>query len=186
VTRGVRRHQQAGFSFVELMVVTGIMALVSGMLVVALRMGQQSWQVEQARMTVSMELRRGLDAMSRELASSQSGQLVGVPADGTWYTSLTFRVPQDLNGDGTVLDANGALEWSPPVVYALGGTGGTQILRIQNNATRVLANGATTLRFRRQAATPNILEISMTVLRGVNTGDFTNQGTLNTQVRLRN
>lgn len=178
--------KRAGFSFVELMVVTGIMALISGVLVAALRMGQQSWQVEEARMTVSMELRRGIDAMSRELASSQSGQLIGVPADGAWYPSVTFAVPQDLNGDGTVLDSNGVLEWSPPVLYSLGGTGGSQILRTQNNATRVLANGVTTLRFRRQAATPTVVEISMTVLRGVNTGDFTNQGTLTTRVRLRN
>lgn len=175
-----------GFTLVEMMVAATIVALVSGIVVAVLRTGQQSWQVEQARMTVSMELRRGLDAMSRELASSRSGQIIGVPADGNWYTSITFRVPQDINGDGSVLDGSGALEWSNIILYSLGANNGNQVQRIQSGAATVLANGSTSLRFRRQPSTPNVVEISMTVLRGANTGDFTNQGTLGTRVRLRN
>ena len=176
------RKRSCGFTLVEMMVSTTIVALASGIMMAVLRMGQQSWQVGQARMTVSMELRRGLDAMSRELASSQSGKVTFPPVDGAPYTSITFSVPQEINN--SVLDGSGNLQWSAPISYSLGANNGNQLQRIQSNTTAVLANGVTVLQFRRQTA--NIVEISMTVLRGTNTGDFTNQGTLSTQVRLRN
>ena len=175
-----------GFSLVELMVVMAILGVISSILIATLAAGQQTWQVEQARMTVSAELRRGIDSMSREVASTQAAQL-SIPADGNWYNTLTFRVPFDVDGNGTVLDnVTGALEWSPQITYSLGGNGGNQIQRTQNAAVQILANGATVLQFRRQAATPSILEINVTVQRGNTTSNFPNTGTLNTRVRLRN
>ena len=175
-----------GFSLFELIIVMAIVAGVSGILVATLTISQQSWQVEQARMTVSGELRRGIDSMGRELTSSQAGQL-DIPADGSWHTSLTFRVPHDNDGNGTVLSSStGALEWSSPITYSLGGDGGNQVLRTQGVASQVLANGASTLQFRRQAASPAIVEIQVVVQRGNTTGDFPNQGSLVTRIRLRN
>ncbi len=123
--------------------------------------------------------------MSRELASTQTGQL-SVPADGNWYANLTFRVPQDQNGDGTVLDSQGVLEWSSPITYSLGGLDGRQAQRTQAGVVRILANGVTALGFRRQAATPSVLEINLTVLKGGSTTSFTQQASLGTRVRLRN
>ena len=166
---------------------TAIVAGLASAIVAALKVIQQSWQISDAYMTTSSELRRGIDAMSRELASTQSAQLVGLPADGNWYTSLIFAVPADVDGDGTVLNSGGNLEWSSAITYSRGGTTGTQALRTQaGNLNRVMANGVTTLRFRRQVVTPNIVEINMTVLRGTSTTDYPNQASLSGRVRLRN
>lgn len=151
----------------------------------AFKAGQQSSQTAQAHMDVSYELRRGVDAMSQELASSRDDQL-DVPADGNWYNSLTFRLPVDLNGDGTVLDTAGALEWSAnPITYSLGGISGDQIVRTNGTQLRVLTNGVQALQFRRMSATPDQVEILVTVQRGFLNG-FQNQGTLTTRIRLRN
>ena len=174
-----------GFVLSELVVSTGISAVIAVALLVAFKGGQISWRTGGAQMAASYEVRRGLDAMSRELLLSRSDQ-VDVPADGSWYGSIIFHVPKDQNGDGTVLDANGALEWSPTSVsFSLGGTSGDQILRTQGPATRVLANGVQTLQFRRVVAAPDRVEILMTVRRG-SSGDFQRDATLNTTVRLRN
>lgn len=175
-----------GFTLAEMLVSMTIVVGMAGLLAAALRMSRQSWQSTESYVTVSDELRRGVDAISREIAATRSNQL-SIPADGNWYAALTFKIPQDLNGDGTVLDAAGALEWSSSITYSMGGINGTQALRTQPaQANRVLANGVTALQFRRFAVTPAVVETRMTVQRGVSTGDFPHQATLSTKVRLRN
>lgn len=177
-----------GFSLVELLIAMAIVGGISLVLIATLKVGQQSWQAEDVRMSVSQELRRGIDAMSRELAATQAAELTEVPTTGAWYAgALVFRVPQDRDGNGTVLDAAGALEWSDPITYSLGGTDGRQVVRTQVGlADRVLANGVIGMQFRRQAVSPNIVEMSLTVRRGGITGEFTNQSDLTTRVRVRN
>lgn len=182
-----RNHDgRRGFTLPEMMVSVVIVAVIGGGLVMAFKAGQISSQSAQAHMGVSYELRRGVDAMSQELTSSRDDQLLGVPADGNWYNTLTFRLPVDLNGDGTVLDAAGALEWSAnPITYSLGGISGDQIVRTHGTQLRVLTNGVQALQFRRMSATPDQVEIGVTVQRRFLNG-FQNQGTLTTRVRLRN
>ncbi len=123
--------------------------------------------------------------MSRELAETRASQM-DLATGSNWIGSLTFQIPEDLDGDGTVLDSGGSLEWSDPIVYAMGGLNGQQLIRTQDGATRVLANGVNALQFRRQIATPNVVEIQISVERG---GGFSNdpqEGSLSTSVRLRN
>ncbi len=175
-----------GFLLVEMVVALGIVALISGLLVLALRMNQQSWEVADAYLTTSNELRRGMQAISRELASANNASL-NIPADGNWYPGLTFRVPEDLDGNGTVLDSNGVLELSSVIQYSLGGSDGAQIMRSQAGVTnRVLSDGVTSLLFRRQTANPRVVEISVAVQRQSGTGDFPNQATTATRIRVRN
>lgn len=170
----------------ELLITCAIVAGISLVLMAVLRMGQRSWKIQDAQSSVSMHLRNGMADMSREIAESQAGWL-NIPADGLWYNSLTFRVPQDVDGNGTVWDAAGALEWSNPITYSLAGPDGNQLQRVQQGAVnRVLAYGVTALQFRRQAATPLVVEIGLTVQRGATTSGFLNQADLNTRVRLRN
>jgi prepilin-type N-terminal cleavage/methylation domain-containing protein len=177
-----------GFSLVELLIATAIVGGISLVLIAALRMGQQSWQAEDVRMSVSQELRRGIDAISRELAATQAAELDEIPATGSWYAgAVVFRVPQDRDGNGTVLDAAGVLEWSDPITYSLGGMDGRQVIRTQVGAAdRVIANGVVGIQFRRQAANPSVVEMRLTVRRGGITGEFTNQSDLTTRVRVRN
>lgn len=201
---------QQGFSLVEVMVTSGIavgMALSLGMVLWA---GARDWQAGQNQMTTSFELRRGIHSMARELAQTNTqvnqGQLE-VLVNGVWmlwppspppppdepsYPSVRFRVPQDLDGDGTVLDAAGVPEWSlVPITYSLVTPLGEQqqIQRTQPGVAGVVtpltvAYGVTALSFRRQAATPSVLEMNVTVQRGAANG--AQPVTLSTRVRLRN
>lgn len=167
---------------IELMVVMSIMAVMSTVFISILRMNQQSWEVAQSHMAVSGELRRGLDAMVRELVSSRADQ-VDIPADDIWYPSIAFAVPEDLDEDGSILDSNGAVEWSDEIVYSLDGQ---QAIREQDGEQRVLANGVQELEFRRDSTNTSVIEIRLSVQKATDTQDFPNTGEMSTRVRLRN
>ena len=170
-----------GYSLPEMLVAMGIMSGMASVVFATLRVGYDFLDAAEAHMAVSQELSRSIDAMSRELAASQTSTL-SVPIQDAWSSSVTFQVPQDMNGDISVLDALGNTEWSNPVTYSLGGNG-TQIQRAQATTRRVVANGVTALQFRRQTSNPTILEMTVTVQRG---NKFHRQATLATRVRLRN
>ncbi len=180
-----RVELQGGFSLTELLIASVVMVAMVGVLAAVLRVGQRSFQVTQNTMTISYELRRGINLMSRDLAQTQGAQL-NIPADGNWYNNLSFRIPQDLDANGTVLNGAGVLEWSNPIQYLLGGVDNQQAQRIQNGNTQVLAHRVTLLRFRRTVANPSIVEVNFQVQRGANLGGFIQQANVTTRVRLRN
>ena len=188
----VRRAQCRGFTLVEMLVVSVVVAGMCLTFAAVIRMGLRTWQSKENQMTVSFELRRGIHAMARELEQTRSDQLEvpglgAMPADGNFYSSVRFRVPEDMDGDGTVIDGSGVLEWSPnQVVYALGGAAGQEVQRTQGAAVSTLANGVTALQFRRLAANPSVVEMSVTAQRGTTNGGFLNQASLSTRIRLRN
>jgi len=168
-----------------------VSAMVAGMgltFAVVLRTEARGWQTRENQMTTSSELRRGIQSMARELAQTSSSQVTSPPADGNSYTSISFSVPEDRDGNGTVLNAiTGALEWSlNPITYNLVGVNGgsQQLQRTQGGVVSPLAYGVTALSFRRQAATPSVLEMNVTVQRGA--ADGAQPVTLSTRVRLRN
>ena len=181
--------RRGGFLLVEMLMVLAIVGIVAGGLIQMFLSGNQTWQTQESSMLSTMELRRGIDALTREIASTQIADLTEIPSNGTWISgNLVFRIPEDGADVGTTVvnDATGVLEWSAPITISLGGTGGTQILRTQSGTTSVLANGVTALQFRRQAATPSIVEINVSVRKGTTTSNFPNSATIGTRVRVRN
>ncbi len=172
-----------GFTLIELMVSSAIAMAVGLAITMLLKVNQQSWEVSHAYFGSSLELRRAA-AMSRELVAAVNST-VSIPADGAWYNTISFRVPQDMNGDGVVVFSNGSLEMSNPITYSLGGSTGNLVIRTQEGKNdRAVALGVSALQFRRQAANPEMVEIQITVQRGM--GDFKNQGSWITRVRMRN
>ena len=183
-----------GVTLVEIMIAVALVAGISSIIIATMAAGRQTWQVESARMSTSMELRRGLDSLSRELVSTRIADInTELPALDLWYVmptdvpTLTFQVPNvivDGGGNRVIqLDGGGNVVFSNLITYSV--VAG-QLLRTQNGATQVLANGVSQLRFRRPTATPSVVEIDLQVQRTGGTGDFTNTGVLNTSVRLRN
>jgi hypothetical protein len=104
-------------------------------------------------------------------------------------------VPQDRDGDGSVLDANGVIsEWSNTITYQFQPAGPA------NNCTRIaandlgvlppttvstLANHVTSVQFRRQAATVDVVEIQMTASTTSERGQVFSR-TMGTRVKMRN
>ena len=176
--------KRAGFTLIELMVSSAIAVGIGVVITMTLKMSQQSWEVSDAYLTSSLQLRMAAETLSHDFVSAKETTL-SIPANGAWYNTISFQMPLDMNGDGSMVGGGGAVELSPVFSYSLGGASGNQVIRTLNGAfNRVVANGVSSIQFRRQAATPKVVEISLTVQRGL--GDFKNTASCATQVRVRN
>lgn len=191
--RGGGVKKTGGFSLTELLVVVALFSVLASGIVLTIFSAQRSWTVGSGETVMTLELRRALDAMSRELVESQPAQVQQPPANGLWGNAIVFRVPQDRNGDGSVLDANGQIaEWSNTITYQQGGRSNA-CTRTQVNDPGVLprtilstlANHVTDVRFRRQAATADIVEIQMTTSTINEMGQVFSRN-MATRVKLRN
>ncbi len=191
------RRGRGGFSLAELLIVVVLFGLISAALMMVLVASQRSWTVGSAQSVLTSELRRALDWMSRDLAQSRPGRITlpveRLRGDLRWDTTAVFRIPKDLNGDRSVLDANGqVVEWSNDITFALGGRNNTLSRAEVNQPGRqprtllsVLANHVTDVRFRRWKDTPDVVEIQMTATTINEVGEVMSR-TLGTRVKVRN
>jgi Tfp pilus assembly protein PilW len=143
---------RGGFSFAELIVVVLISTFLIGGIYTILGAGKNSWEINRDRLEVQQELRKGLDWMRRDLRQAGVSTVTSVPANGTWYTSITFQTPSGVSA--------GTATWNAAVTYARGGTDGNRLLRTVGGTPRIIALNFTALQFRRTAADPNVIEIS--------------------------
>ncbi len=101
-----------------------------------------------ARETVQLTIAR----MAAELKSATRTGVPNPPALSIPpvpnNTQVTFYVPADLDGNGTVIDVNGNIEWNvaQPVQYVYDAPS-QQLRRIQNGQTTILTAGVTAARF---------------------------------------
>ncbi|MBI3312495.1 MAG: prepilin-type N-terminal cleavage/methylation domain-containing protein [Candidatus Omnitrophica bacterium] len=185
----------SGFSLAELLMVVALFSVLACGIVLTLFSAQRSWTVGSGETVLTLELRRGLDQISRELTESQPAQVQQPAANGQWGNTIVFRVPRDRDGDGSVLDANGTIsEWSNLITYQFQPGGRA------NNCTRTevndpglqprsivstVANHVTDVRFRRQAAAADVVEIQMTASTINEMGQVFSRN-MATRVKLRN
>lgn len=167
-----------GVTLVEMMMAMMIFLLLSGGVYAALQTGERSWNVNDVRIRMQQELRKAMDGMINDLREAGSSSILNVPANGTWYTSITFQVPTGVTAGSLVWNGNN-------ITFAKGGSGATQLLRTQGAQTSILAQNVQTLQFRRQAASPEELEISMLARRSTINGDPIDYR-LDFKVQLRN
>lgn len=176
-----------GFSLIELMVVMVIFMLVMGSVLELLSVGQVSWQSGSCKITVTQELRRGMENMVKELSQAEISTLS--LSDGGTSNSISFQMAQDLNGDGTISFSSGELEGlratDPSITYSLTystSLGFNQLTKTVSGSSSVLANYLTALQFTRSS---NIVEISIS---GQKTSTFGRvlSGSLNGRLALRN
>lgn len=182
---------QRGFTLLEVMLVVAILLIIGAIGFQLLSTGNISWESANTSLTIEQEIRRGIILMAKELERSSPSTIVGVPADGIYYNSITFRMPQDNDGDGTIVNAIGNIEWSNLIVYQLtfnASLNSFQLIRTQGVVTRVLANympTAQSVRFRRTQSEPNILEINLQAQKGSSFGHVTARS-ITSRVLLRN
>lgn len=184
-----------GVTLIEIMFVSAIIIVVGWLAFNLLSSGTITWHSGLASLTVQQELRRGLHSMVKELEQTSATVIDSftnnVPANGLDYNSIILRIPQDINGDGTILDSNGQVEWSTPIAYQLifnAQLNSFQLIRTQDAATTVLANYLPTqlsAQFKRNAATPNIIEITLRGQKSSSLGHISS-GTIGGRVEMRN
>jgi type II secretory pathway pseudopilin PulG len=162
--------QRNAHSLVEIMVVLVIFSIVMAMVFMVDYAGRASWKQQEAQQEAQQEMRKAVDKMVSEIRQTRSTFLStlapSVPPDGNAYAAIAFKIPQDTDNDGDVIDAGNNVEWSNTITYSIGGTNNDQLLRrVLDGAgnvlsTEVVANDITQLTFTRLAATPNNVRIT--------------------------
>jgi len=148
-----------GFTLVEILVAVGVFTILILVVFQVMDIGRSSWFIGTVSIELRQEIIRAFMRMERELKETRPAQTN--LTSGTSSSSLTFRMPQDNNDDGTILDSLGNIEWSGDITYALNGS--SQITRTASGATAILANNVVSLQFTRPASPVNILQIDITV-----------------------
>jgi len=144
--------REDGFSFAEMIVVVLLSTFLIGGIYTVLSTGKNSWEINRDRVKLSQELRKGVDWMRKDLRQAGVSTITGVPADGNWYTSITFQTANGVTA--------GAVTWGTAIQYHLGGTGNQQLLRTVSGADRIVAQYYNTLQFKRTSADPSVVQIS--------------------------
>lgn len=144
-----------GFSLVEAMVTVAIFSFIMAGIYSITSVGENAWLTNNVRIELQQDLRKGMESMINDLRETNPSILDPfVPADGKAYDSITFQVPSGVSA--------GSIAWDATTIqFAKGGVGSKQLLRTSGATTKVLTQNLQLLEFRRQLATPDILEVSM-------------------------
>ncbi len=150
-----RARRQAGLTFFEYAVAGTLLAVAGSLLLEFLIRQSDLLHMAETQSDVRSRAHLALEAMMTELrhatrAGGGSPPNVSIPAAPS-NTSVTFYLPADLDGNGLIINAAGALEWDAlaPVQYQYV-PAARQLRRVSGAATRVLANDVELVEFRDQ------------------------------------
>jgi prepilin-type N-terminal cleavage/methylation domain-containing protein len=152
-----------GLTLIELLVSTVIMTIIIAALFMAMNAGQRAWFGGDTSVELRAQAIGAITVMNKELSKTRPSRTdldIGEQAN-----SVTFSIPQDNSGDGSVVDAAGTIEWSPNITYSLNAN---QIIRASGGITRVLAVDISLLRFTRTQ--DKIMQIDITAQRTTQDG----------------
>lgn len=133
------------FTLVEILVASIIMSVIMAVLFIVLSIGQRSWVTGDTAIELRDQTIRAVMTMDRELSATSPTKInLNIGASGN---SLTFWLPFDNNGDGSVVDTSGNIEWTGAITYSLNGS--NQIMRSFGATSSVLGNNIVSLQFTR-------------------------------------
>ena len=175
-----------GFTLVETIITVFIFVSMSAAITMTLIAGQNSWEANRVKIILHQNLRIAAEKMKEDLQGAGEDSIVvgSVNADGTWYTSIEFRVPVSV-------DAAGNITWQEYTTkFLLGGGGGTQLIKRLDEGEaseedRIISENIKLLRFKREVASPGIVIIDMYAEMKVGTGDNVKSYYL-AKIKLRN
>lgn len=171
-------RKNSGFTLIESIITLVIFLILIGAIFTLLTIGRTSWQIGDVHIELQQNLRKGMDWISEELRQGGASTISNVPADGSWYNTITFRKPADVT-DGNIV-------WeTEEIQYLLGGLNGRQLLQKVGDEQRVLANNILSFQVRRSPSTPSIVEVSLQSEKRTTRGHLIELN-LNFQIKLRN
>jgi prepilin-type N-terminal cleavage/methylation domain-containing protein len=180
---GARARQ--GMTMAEVLISAIIFSVVLAACYALLIAGSDSWETNEAKIELQQELRKAVDWIAQDLRQAGSVSITNVPADGAWYTLITFRKASGVSGGSVVWDTDATK-------YSLGGTDSAQLQRqVGSQTPRVIAQNFQSLQFRRQSASADVVDVAMQAQkktpRGKNlTGKAAIQEDLSFKVHVRN
>ncbi len=168
-----------GMSLSELLVSVFIFSILSSALLAVIVVGQRSWTTNEVRIGLRQELRKSMEMMINDLRQAGNASIADVPADDTWYSTITFQVPSTVTGGIITWDANS-------IQYTLGGTDGKQLHKIRGGTTQILSQNMQSMQFRRLSTQADILEVALRAQDTVGLTDEVLNMDLDFQIELRN
>lgn len=104
---------EAGYSLPEMAVGMGIASVVSYCILKGAVLAFGTWSAGEEQIRHQEQVERTMRVITREIRQADGTTLV---AEGS---SIRFTVPEDRDGDGTVMDSYGDIEYGAPISYAL-------------------------------------------------------------------
>ena len=172
-----------GFTLVEVLITVAIFSLIFMAIFAVLTIGESSWYSGDISVELNQEIGRALLTMTRQLRQSRSTVISNVPANDTYYNSITFKVPQDIDGDGDVINSSGNMEWSQNFSYSLNEN--KQIIRSTESGTSILANNIFSLQFKRFSGNDDVIQIYI-IARKVTVRRRSLESSIISSVKMRN
>ncbi len=180
-----RTRARRGMTIAEVLISAVIFSVVLAACYALLIAGSDSWETNEAKIELQQDLRNAADWITQDLRQAGSVSITNVPADGTWYTLITFRKASSVSGGSIVWDTD-------TTKYLLGGTDSTQLQRQTGSQTpKVIGQNFQSLQFRRQSSSADIIDVALQAQkktpRGKNlTGKAAVEDGLSFKVHLRN
>jgi len=170
-----------GFTLIEVLFGVAIFLILILAIFAVMNVGIGAWFTGDVSVELRQEIIMAFTAMEKELKETRPAQIS--LTIGTSSPSLTFKIPQDNNNDGTILDSFGNIEWSGNITYALNGA--NEITRTASGVTSVLAHNVVNLQFSRPTSPVNLLQIDITA-RKVSAQGKTVQDAGQIMIKMRN
>ncbi|MBI5415989.1 MAG: prepilin-type N-terminal cleavage/methylation domain-containing protein [Candidatus Omnitrophica bacterium] len=174
-----------GVSLVEVLVTVVLLSFIMGICYALLISGSDSWEINNVRVGLQQELRKGVDWITQDLRQAGSASITDVPADGTVHTSITFYKCAGASGGNLVWDSN-------TTRYFLSGSGGNQLQRqVGSQTASVIAQNVQSLQFSRSSTSPGVVNVTVQAQkappRGKNlSGNVPIQLSMSFKISLRN
>ena len=128
-----RRKGQAGTSLVEIVVSAGIAAVATFFIFKMVVLSFAAWSEGEGRIRFQERTAQGMQRIAREVRQADETSL---SVNGV---SLSFRMPEDLDGDGTIIDSEGVTEFGPEITYSL--SGGALLREQDINGNDIIEDG---------------------------------------------
>jgi len=120
---------------------------------------QRSWSSGNVSINLRDQVIRAIMTMNKELSQGPAAGANQINlVTGASSNSVTFYLPHDNGGYGSVVNPAGNIQWAGPYTYSLNGS--RQIIRTFGATWSVLANYVTSLQFTRSAS--RIIQVNIT------------------------
>ena len=123
-----------GFTLVEMVIVMAILAITGGLIYRVAAALTTSYKTGETRIQVYENLRKGMASVVKDLRQARVASLMSSDSgmvDPPTGEKINFQVPQDLDGNGNVLDATtGIIEYSTFITLRMNTEG--QLIREQD------------------------------------------------------
>ena len=187
-----------GLSLPEVMLAAAVSMTVTAVILTFLSQESESWQLTLAQQQLSGQLQQAASEINRELRNATRTAAASPPNTSLASAQdIRFYLPSDLDGNGTILNSFGNIEWDTvnQIQYQFDAANRQLQRRVLQGgnpvagATRVIGNDITAVSFADQTTDNTLL---MDEMRVILTGQQTTprgrqvSTTLNSVIRLRN